>query len=77
MMGVKIIYQLKSQLKSDKKLTIIYPDSDGKPIADNTKQFRWIEEIKYQAIISSSYLSHGRSPTHKSAIIKSTKYDGK
>ena len=45
MMGVKIIYQLKSQLKSDKKLTIIYPDSDGKPIADNTKQFRWISII--------------------------------
>ncbi|MBS9769170.1 hypothetical protein [Trichodesmium erythraeum] len=45
MMGVKIIYQLKSQLKSDKKLTIIYPDSDSKPIADNTKQFRWISII--------------------------------
>ncbi|MDT9341338.1 hypothetical protein VV11_018670 [Trichodesmium erythraeum 21-75] len=45
MMGVKIIYQLKSQLKSDKKLTIIYPDSDGETIADNTKQFRWISII--------------------------------
>ena len=45
MMGDKIISQLKSQLKSDKKLTIIYPDSDGKPIADNTKQFRWISII--------------------------------
>ena len=21
---------------------ILYPDSDGKPISDNTKQFRWI-----------------------------------
>jgi hypothetical protein len=21
---------------------IIYPDSDGQPIADNTQQFRWI-----------------------------------
>lgn len=25
---------------------IIYPDSDGKPMADNTKQFRWIVLIK-------------------------------
>src|SRR5262249_28038188 len=26
--------------------TIIYPDSDGKPMADNTLQFRWIVTIK-------------------------------
>jgi Uma2 family endonuclease len=25
---------------------IIYPDSDGRPMADNTKQFRWIVTIK-------------------------------
>jgi Uma2 family endonuclease len=25
---------------------IIYPDSDGKPMADNTEQFRWIVTIK-------------------------------
>ena len=25
---------------------LIYPDSDGKPMADNTKQFRWIVIIK-------------------------------
>ncbi|MEM9214995.1 MAG: Uma2 family endonuclease [Cyanobacteria bacterium P01_F01_bin.150] len=25
---------------------IIYPDSDGQPLADNTKQFRWIVTIK-------------------------------
>jgi Uma2 family endonuclease len=25
---------------------IVYPDSDGKPMADNTKQFRWIVLIK-------------------------------
>src|SRR5437763_12656560 len=25
---------------------IIYPESDGKPIADNTKQFRWIVTIE-------------------------------
>jgi Uma2 family endonuclease len=26
--------------------SIIYPDSDGKPMADNTKQFEWIVTIK-------------------------------
>jgi Uma2 family endonuclease len=26
---------------------IEYPDSDGKPISDNTKQFRWITIVKY------------------------------
>jgi Uma2 family endonuclease len=26
---------------------IDYPDSDGKPMSDNTKQFRWITTIKY------------------------------
>ena len=26
--------------------TIIYPDGDGQPMADNTKQFRWIVLIK-------------------------------
>ena len=25
---------------------IIYPDSDGNPMSDNTKQFRWIVTIK-------------------------------
>jgi Uma2 family endonuclease len=25
---------------------IVYPDSDGQPMADNTKQFRWITVIK-------------------------------
>lgn len=28
------------------KPKIIYPDSDGQPMADNTKQFRWIVVIK-------------------------------
>jgi len=28
------------------KRKIIYPDSDGKPMADNTKQFDWIVKIK-------------------------------
>jgi Uma2 family endonuclease len=31
-----------SQLDSD----LLYPDSDGKPMADNTEQFRWIVTIK-------------------------------
>ncbi|TRV23640.1 MAG: Uma2 family endonuclease, partial [Microcystis wesenbergii Mw_MB_S_20031200_S109D] len=25
---------------------IVYPDSDGNPMADNTRQFRWITTIK-------------------------------
>jgi Uma2 family endonuclease len=25
---------------------IIYPDSDGEPMADNTKQFRWIVTVE-------------------------------
>ncbi|MEB3886960.1 Uma2 family endonuclease [Lyngbya sp. CCY1209] len=28
------------------KETVIYPDSDGKPMSDNTQQFRWIVVIK-------------------------------
>ena len=34
------------QLTTDTQSEIIYPDSDGQPIADNTKQFRWIVTIK-------------------------------
>jgi Uma2 family endonuclease len=37
-----MVQQLTSEIAPD----IIYPDSDGKPIADNTKQFRWIVTIK-------------------------------
>ena len=25
---------------------ILYPDSDGKPMADNTKQFQWIVTLE-------------------------------
>ena len=25
---------------------IVYPESDGKPMADNTEQFKWIVKIK-------------------------------
>ena len=34
------------QLTPETKPEIIYPDSDGEPIADNTKQFRWIVTVK-------------------------------
>ena len=34
------------QLPTDTAPTIIYPDSDGQPMADNTRQFRWIVVIK-------------------------------
>ncbi|HEY9663570.1 MAG TPA: Uma2 family endonuclease, partial [Allocoleopsis sp.] len=33
-----------SQLQSSSE--VIYPDSDGQPMADNTRQFRWIVVIK-------------------------------
>lgn len=35
-----------SQIQSSSPPEIIYPDSDGQPMADNTKQFRWIVTIK-------------------------------
>jgi Uma2 family endonuclease len=34
------------QLQSSTQPEIIYPDSDGQPLADNTKQFRWIVTVK-------------------------------
>ena len=34
------------QLTPETKPEIIYPDRDGEPIADNTKQFRWIVTVK-------------------------------
>jgi Uma2 family endonuclease len=36
-----------SQVQSLSQQDIIYPESDGKPMADNTKQFRWIMVIYY------------------------------
>lgn len=36
-----------SQLQSISQKDVIYPESDGKPMADNTKQFRWIMVIYY------------------------------
>jgi Uma2 family endonuclease len=35
-----------SQIKAPTFPEIIYPDSDGQPMSDNTKQFRWIVTIK-------------------------------
>jgi Uma2 family endonuclease len=34
------------EIPRDTAPDIIYPESDGKPMADNTKQFRWIVTIK-------------------------------
>lgn len=34
------------QISSESSSTLIYPESDGKRMADNTKQFRWIVVIK-------------------------------
>ncbi len=34
------------ELQSSKYSEIVYPESDGKPMADNTLQFRWIVKIK-------------------------------
>jgi Uma2 family endonuclease len=34
------------QLQPSSEPAVIYPDSDGQPIADNTKQFRWIVVIQ-------------------------------
>ena len=35
-----------SQLQTSEPQNIVYPDSDGQPMADNTKQFRWIVLIQ-------------------------------
>jgi Uma2 family endonuclease len=35
-----------TQLQSPNQPELIYPESDGQPMADNTKQFRWIVTIK-------------------------------
>jgi Uma2 family endonuclease len=34
------------QIQPSSTPEVIYPDSDGQPMADNTKQFRWIVTIK-------------------------------
>ncbi len=35
-----------AQIPTETTANIIYPDSDGLPMSDNTKQFRWIVTIK-------------------------------
>ena len=35
-----------TQLQSSAQPELVYPESDGQPMADNTKQFRWIVSIK-------------------------------
>lgn len=35
-----------SQVSTPLHPEVIYPDSDGKPMSDNTKQFRWIVLIQ-------------------------------
>lgn len=35
-----------NQLETPTQADIIYPESNGKPMADNTKQFKWIVTIK-------------------------------
>lgn len=41
-----------TQLKGDRTQKIIYPESDGKPMADNTVQLRWIMIIFYNKEIA-------------------------
>lgn len=35
-----------SQVESPPATEVIYPESDGKPMADNTRQFRWIQVVQ-------------------------------
>jgi len=35
-----------TQIQSTEQAEIVYPDCDGEPMSDNTKQFRWIVTIK-------------------------------
>jgi Uma2 family endonuclease len=39
-----------SQLQPSSDSDLFYPESDGKPMADNTKQFRWIVEIQQNLV---------------------------
>ena len=35
-----------AQIPTETTTQVIYPDCDGQPMSDNTKQFRWIVTIK-------------------------------
>ena len=47
---------------------IVYPDSDGKPMAENTLQFRWIVTIKEGLDASSATSPTSSSPGTRSGI---------
>ncbi|MBN3922825.1 MAG: Uma2 family endonuclease, partial [Nostoc sp. NMS4] len=34
------------QVTPETTIEVIYPESDGQPMADNTEQFAWIVKIK-------------------------------
>ena len=42
-----MVTQLQPQTDTQTDAEIIYPDSDGQPMADNTIQFRWLTVIQY------------------------------
>jgi Uma2 family endonuclease len=42
-----MVTQLQTQTDTQTDTQIIYPDSDGQPMADNTIQFRWLTVIQY------------------------------
>jgi Uma2 family endonuclease len=41
-----MVLQIPPQQVDPQPSEVIYPDSDGKPMADNTEQFRWIVVVK-------------------------------
>ena len=41
------------QVQQDPELEQLYPSSDGKPMAENTQQYRWIVLIKENLELSS------------------------
>ncbi|MFM6153597.1 MAG: Uma2 family endonuclease, partial [Sphaerospermopsis kisseleviana] len=41
-----MVQQLTPEIKPEIKAEIIYPDSDGKPMAENTEHYEWIVKIK-------------------------------
>lgn len=46
MANFETTFPMVQQIISDSQFPEPYPDSDGQPMADNTKQFRWIVVIK-------------------------------
>ena len=57
---------------------VIYPDSDGKPIADNTLQFQWIVTIQGGfAALFATYLEqcHARALAEQRASIAEAQAD--